>query len=59
MGAIELEVDELVKVRECQWLQIRKEIEIDSKLSPFFGKEKITTADILKAVQEDTFFWFV
>ena len=37
MGAIELEVDELVKMRECQWLQIRKEIEIDSKLSPFFG----------------------
>lgn len=55
-GAIELEVDELVIMRECQWLKIREELEINSKLSPFFGKEKITTADILKAVQDDTFF---
>ena len=53
-GAIELEVDELVIMRECQWLKIREELEINSKLSPFFGKEKITTADILKAVQDDT-----
>ena len=47
-GAIELEVDELVIMRECQWLKIREELEINSKLSPFFGKEKITTADILQ-----------
>ena len=56
MAAIELEVDELVKISECQWLQMRKELEIKSKLSPFFGKEKITTDDILKAIQDDTFF---
>ena len=56
MAAIELEVDELVKISECQWLQMRKELEIKSKLSPFFGKEKITTDDILKAIQDDSFF---
>ena len=56
MGAIAVEVDEVVTMKECDWLKMRTYYKVDSKLSIFIGKEKIRSEDILNAIREDKFF---
>ena len=56
---IEMLVDKLIVIQECQWKKNRHHVNFDCKLSKFLNRTKITESDILDAVLSNDFFGLV
>ena len=56
LATIRENVDEVCIMTECRWMQMRKHLTYKSKLSKFLSREKVTTEQILQAVESGDFF---
>ena len=52
-------LDELVIMRSCDWIERRRSLTFESKLSTFIGKTKIEERHIFRSINDDKFFGLV